>query len=97
MDDRDRHVRKVSEQSDKSDISYQSDQSDNPNFQHVCPNNPLRTCNCSGPCADKDFEPTDSPTKGQDEFGGGPCVVVGDYTETGNNSIQPIPTGEDGV
>ena len=59
--------------SDSGFITSTVTQTDNNNFQHICPNNPLRTCNCGDTCADKDFEPTDSPAKDD----GCPCVVVG--------------------
>lgn len=29
---------------------------DNINYQHICPRNPIRTCNCSNKCADDDYE-----------------------------------------
>lgn len=55
-----RHMQEVSEQSNESDKSSQSDKSDNPNFQHICPNNPLRTCNCGDKCADEPSESCES-------------------------------------
>jgi hypothetical protein len=60
-----RHLQEVDKQSDKSnqpnqpckycygigyDASGQSCEcTDNPNFQHPCPNNPILTCNCGNP------------------------------------------------
>jgi hypothetical protein len=84
--------------------------SDNNNYQHICPRNPLRQCNCSDSCADDDNGvdgnkrcPTsgricntrDCPdecldTERKNNYGGGPCVVVGDYTETSVKSVQSI-------
>ena len=62
-----RHMQEVSEQSDQSDKPSESDKSDNPNFQHICPNNPLRTCNCGDKCADFD-ESSESDKPNNDGF-----------------------------
>ena len=50
-------LRQVGQQSDKSN---ESDKSDNPNYQHPCYRNPLRTCNCANKCADSDFDNGDN-------------------------------------
>ena len=60
-------MQEVSEQSDQSDKPSESDKSDNPNFQHICPNNPLRTCNCGDKCADFD-ESSESDKPNNDGF-----------------------------
>ena len=49
LDDNDRHVREVDQQSDKPHLASQSD------FTHRCTRHPERNCNCpSGACADDD-------------------------------------------
>jgi hypothetical protein len=51
-----RHLQEVSNQSDKSCVSSESNES---KFQHICPNNPILTCNCSDPnaCAELGSDP----------------------------------------
>ena len=91
-----RHMQEVPEQPNESDKSSESQQSsepdcggahhDNPNYQHVCPNNPLRTCNCGSGCADNDgfadninYTHISTGTSEGDEskVRGWPCVVIG--------------------
>lgn len=63
--------------------------SDNPNFQHPCPNNPIRTCNCGNSCADADFEPVDPKREGVSSWPW-PCVVVGSVEQASGKPIQLV-------
>ena len=68
LDDNDKYVREKRYQSNKCAITCESSESsesdkrsesnDNPNFQHICPNNPILTCNCG--------DPADCPELGSD-------------------------------
>jgi hypothetical protein len=51
-----RHLQEVDKQPDQSDVASQSVES---SFDHICPNNPILTCNCSDPnaCAELGNDP----------------------------------------
>jgi hypothetical protein len=51
-----RHLQEVDKQSDQSNVANQSVES---SFDHICPNNPILTCNCSDPnaCAELGNDP----------------------------------------
>jgi hypothetical protein len=104
-------MQEVSEQPNESDKSSESNQSqqsnesdcggahhDNPNYQHVCPNNPLRTCNCGSGCADNDNfadnDYTNSTTRtsegDESEVRGWPCVVIGAEGRSSSSENESI-------
>jgi hypothetical protein len=51
-----RHLQEVNKQSDQSSVASQPVES---NFEHICPNNPILTCNCTDPkfCAELGNDP----------------------------------------
>jgi hypothetical protein len=51
-----RHLQEVDKQSDQSNVTSQPVES---SFDHICPNNPILTCNCSDPnaCAELGNDP----------------------------------------
>jgi hypothetical protein len=51
-----RHLQEVNQQSDQSSVASQPVES---NFEHICPNNPILTCNCTDPkfCAELGSDP----------------------------------------
>ena len=85
-------------QSDKSCESNQRDcggsqhaNADNNNFQHICPNNPIITCNCGNPndCP----ELGDDPDKQSNEYGNKRCPSSGRIC---NDSVCPGECKGDG-
>ena len=66
-----RHLQEVDKQSDKPCVACEPLES---NFDHICPNNPILTCNCTDPkfCAelgnDPDRQYRDVPDAGNDGF-----------------------------
>ena len=108
-----RHLQEVPEQPNESDKSGESDKSqqpnepdcggahhDNPNYQHVCPNNPLRTCNCGSGCADNDgfadninytHISTGTPQRDESEIRGWPCVVIGAEGRRSSAADESVP------
>jgi hypothetical protein len=56
VDDNDKHVREECNESNKPNIASQPVES---NFEHICPNNPILTCNCADPnaCAELGNDP----------------------------------------
>jgi hypothetical protein len=51
-----RHLQEVNQQSDQSNVASQPVES---SFDHICPNNPILTCNCTDPkfCAELGNDP----------------------------------------
>jgi hypothetical protein len=51
-----RHLQEVDKQSDQSNVTSQPVES---SFDHICPNNPILTCNCADPkfCAELGSDP----------------------------------------
>jgi hypothetical protein len=51
-----RHLQEVDKQPDQSNVSSQPTES---SFDHICPNNPILTCNCTDPkfCAELGSDP----------------------------------------
>jgi hypothetical protein len=51
-----RHLQEVNQQPDQSNVANQSVES---SFEHICPNNPILTCNCTDPkfCAELGNDP----------------------------------------
>jgi hypothetical protein len=51
-----RHLQEVNKQPDQSNVASQSAES---SFDHICPNNPILTCNCADPkyCAELGSDP----------------------------------------
>jgi hypothetical protein len=51
-----RHLQEVNQQPDQSNVANQPVES---SFQHICPNNPILTCNCTDPrfCAELGNDP----------------------------------------
>ena len=66
-----RHLQEVDKQSDQSCVSCQPVES---SFDHICPNNPILTCNCTDPkfCA---------------ELGSDPDRQYRDVSDTGNDGF----------
>lgn len=64
MDDNDKHLRKERQQSDKPIFASESSKPDESKFDHICPNNPILTCNCTDPkyCAELGSDPDGSTT-----------------------------------
>jgi hypothetical protein len=66
-----RHLQKVDKQPNKSCVACEPVES---NFDHICPNNPILTCNCTDPkfCAelgsDPDRQHRDAPDTNNDGF-----------------------------
>jgi hypothetical protein len=56
VDDNDKYLQKVGKQSDKPCVACVAPES---NFSHICPNNPILTCNCTDPkyCAELGNDP----------------------------------------
>jgi hypothetical protein len=56
-----RHLQEVDKQPDQSNVASQSVES---NFDHICPNNPILTCNCADPnaCAELGNDPDGNST-----------------------------------
>jgi hypothetical protein len=59
VDDNDKYVREERKQSHESDIACESSKSNESKFDHICPNNPILTCNCADPnaCAELGNDP----------------------------------------
>jgi hypothetical protein len=74
MDDNGKYVRKERQQSDQPCFACEPSKSDESKFDHICPNNPILTCNCADPkfCAelgnDPDRQYRDSADTNQDGF-----------------------------
>jgi hypothetical protein len=66
VDDNDKHVQKVGSKSDQSCFACEPSKS---SFDHICPNNPILTCNCADPkfCAELGNDP-DRQYRDQDGF-----------------------------
>jgi hypothetical protein len=65
VDDNDKYVREERQQSDQPIFSSESSKPDESKFDHICPNNPILTCNCTDPkyCAELGSDPDGtSPT-----------------------------------
>jgi hypothetical protein len=77
-----RHLQEVDKQSDQSSVANQPVES---NFSHICPNNPILTCNCTDPkfCAELGSDPDRQHRDPDDRDGFADNV---DYTGI------PIPT-----
>ena len=66
-----RHLQESDKQSDKPSVPSQPIES---NFEHICPNNPILTCNCADPnaCAelgdDPDSQHRDSESRNKDRY-----------------------------
>jgi hypothetical protein len=56
MDHYQRYLQEVNQQPDQSNVANQPFES---GFQHICPNNPILTCNCTDPrfCAELGSDP----------------------------------------
>jgi hypothetical protein len=54
-----RHLQEIGKQSDQSCIACEPSKSNESNFDHICPNNPILTCNCTDPkfCAELGNDP----------------------------------------
>jgi hypothetical protein len=54
-----RYVQEVGQQSDQPCVACEPSKSDQSKFDHICPNNPILTCNCSDPnaCAELGNDP----------------------------------------
>jgi hypothetical protein len=84
-----RHLQEVNKQSDKPCIACEPLES---NFSHICPNNPILTCNCTDP-------------KFCSELGNDPDRQYRDPADTDNDGFSdnldytgiPIPKGKDAV
>jgi hypothetical protein len=67
-----RHLQEVGKQSDQSCFACEPSKSNESNFDHICPNNPILTCNCTDPkyCAelgsDPDRQHRDAPDADKD-------------------------------
>jgi len=91
MDDNGKYVREERQQSDQSCVACVAPES---SFEHICPNNPILTCNCADPkfCAelgnDPDRQYRDSADTNQDGFADNI-----DYT----GIPIPAPKGKDAV
>jgi hypothetical protein len=62
VDDNDKYVREECNQPNESNFASKSDQS---KFDHICPNNPILTCNCTDPkyCAELGSDPDGTATQ----------------------------------
>jgi hypothetical protein len=69
-----RHLQKVDKQSDKPCVACEPLESSQSTYDHICPNNPILTCNCTDPkyCAelgdDPDHQYRDPTDSNQDGF-----------------------------
>ena len=65
VDDNDKYVREKRVQSDKPCIACEPSKSSQSTYDHICPNNPILTCNCTDPkyCAELGADP-DGATDG---------------------------------
>jgi hypothetical protein len=54
-----RHLQEVNQQPDQSNVAGQSVESSQSTYDHICPNNPILTCNCTDPkfCAELGNDP----------------------------------------
>jgi hypothetical protein len=54
-----RHLQEVGKQPDQSCFACEPSKPNESNFEHICPNNPILTCNCSDPnaCAELGSDP----------------------------------------
>jgi hypothetical protein len=54
-----RHLQEVGKQSDQPCFACEPSKSDESKFDHICPNNPILTCNCTDPkfCAELGSNP----------------------------------------
>jgi hypothetical protein len=54
-----RHLQEVGKQPDQPCVACESSKSDQSKFDHICPNNPILTCNCTDPkfCAELGSNP----------------------------------------
>lgn len=74
MDDNGKYVREERQQSDQPCFACEPSKSDESKFDHICPNNPILTCNCTDPkyCAelgsDPDHQYRDPADTNQDGF-----------------------------
>jgi hypothetical protein len=59
VDDNDKHLREERQQSDQPCFACEPSKSDESKFDHICPNNPILTCNCTDPkyCAELGSDP----------------------------------------
>jgi hypothetical protein len=62
VDDNDKYVREECNQPNESNFASKSDQS---KFDHICPNNPILTCNCTDPkyCSELGSDPDGTSTQ----------------------------------
>jgi hypothetical protein len=62
VDDNDKYVREECNKPNESNFASKSDQS---KFDHICPNNPILTCNCADPkyCAELGSDPDGATTQ----------------------------------
>jgi hypothetical protein len=61
-----RHLQEVDKQSDKPCFACEPGKSSESKFDHICPNNPILTCNCADPntCAELGNDPDGNNTDG---------------------------------
>jgi hypothetical protein len=54
-----RHLQEVNKQPDQPCFACEPSKSNESNFEHICPNNPILTCNCTDPkfCAELGNDP----------------------------------------
>jgi hypothetical protein len=87
-----RHLQEVSNQSDKSCVSSESNES---KFQHICPNNPILTCNCSDPnaCAELGADPDNAGSDTNEDR----CPNHDGFSDNLEYTGIPYPKGKDAV
>jgi hypothetical protein len=93
MDDNDKHVQKVNKQPKQSCIACVSPES---NFDHICPNNPILTCNCADPkyCAelgsdpDRQYRDPDADKDGNEDR----CPNHDGFSDNIDYTGIPVPT-----
>jgi hypothetical protein len=80
-----RHLQEVGKQPDQSCFACEPSKSDQSKFDHICPNNPILTCNCTDPkfCAELGADPDNNGTENGNKDGFADNI---DYTGI------PVPT-----
>ncbi len=67
VDDNDKHLREERQQSHEPYFSCEPSKSDESKFDHICPNNPILTCNCTDPkyCSELGSDPDGASTEAE--------------------------------
>jgi hypothetical protein len=65
VDDNDKHLQEVGKQPDQPCFACEPSESGQTPYDHICPNNPILTCNCADPkyCAELGSDPDGTSTK----------------------------------